>query len=316
VNKWTNEPNEMIRNYIKIAWRSLTKQKLYSLINISGLAVGLAVCMLIMLYVVHEMSYDRFHKNADRIFLPNAHLKMGDISTTMDYTSFVTGPLIIQSQPTVEGYMRTLSYFRPVIVSDPSKPSEKFSEENLVFADPGFFNFFSFKLIDGNANDVLKKPFSVVISSDMAKKYFGSQNAIGKTLVIRTDSIYTYQVTGVAESAPSNSTIQFNFVASNSSLLAMKNIPNYMGMPMVGPGSFNTYLLLKHASDTAKLRHGMDVMLKNSKQFIAAKFSLTGLPATHLNSFGDSSNLKYLKIFPIVAVLAFQQHGPPFALRK
>jgi len=293
----------MIKNYIKIAWRSLTKQKLYSLINISGLAVGLAVCMMIMLYVAHEMSYDRFHKNADRIFLPNAHMKMGDVTTSMDYTSYVTGPLITQSQPTVEGYMRMLTYFRPVIVSDPAMPSRKFSEDKLLFADPGFFNFFSFKLINGQPDDVLKKPFSVVISSDMAKKYFGSSDAIGKTITIKTDSIYTYQVTGVAESAPSNSTIQFNFVVSNSSLLAMKNIPNYIGMPMVGPGSFNTYLLLKHASDTAKLRHGMDLMMKNNKQFSSAKFSLTALPATHLNSFGDGANLKYLKIFPIVALL-------------
>ncbi len=194
----------MISNYIKIAWRNLTKQKLYSFINISGLAAGLAVCMMIMMYVAHEMSYDRFHKNADHIVAPNI---------TMSYAS---GPLIKQSQPTVGAYMRTLPYFNenPVVVTDPSSPAKKFTEDNLLFADPGFFNFFSFKLLSGSANNVLSKPFTVVLSREMAKKYFGDENPVGKTLTIKTDSAYTYQVSGVAENAPSNSSITFNFVTS------------------------------------------------------------------------------------------------------
>ena len=292
----------MLKNYIKIAWRSLTKQKLYSLINISGLAVGLAVCMMIMLYVAHEMSYDRFHKNADRIFIPEGQLKMGDMTTGMDYTSYNSGPLISQNQPTIESYMRTLGYFKPVIVNDPSKPGQKFSEDKLLFADPEFFNFFSFKLLSGQAADVLKKPFSVVISSDMAKKYFGTQDAIGKTLIIKTDSAYTYQVTGVAENNPSNSSISFNFVTNISSLMVMKESRFYLGSPFIGPGSFSTYLLLKHAVDTATLKRGLQLMAKNKKEYAGAKFSLMAFPDTHLKSF-DSSNIKYLKIFPIIALL-------------
>src|SRR5579871_3019351 len=139
----------MIKNYLKIAWRNLVRQRLYSLINISGLAVGLAVCMLIMLYVAHEHSYDRFHKNADRIFRPIGEMKVNGMNFGMAYTSFVTGPIIKQSQPTVEDYMRTLVYFKPVVVSNPSNPDHKFTEKDLLFADAGFFNFFSFKLISG-----------------------------------------------------------------------------------------------------------------------------------------------------------------------
>src|ERR1700761_4471735 len=109
----------MIINYIKIAWRNLVKQKLYSVINISGLAVGLAVCMVIMMYVAHEMSYDRFHKNADRIFTPAAHIKLGGNTMNLNVMSYASGPLIKQSQPTVEDYMRTLPYFNqnPVVVT-------------------------------------------------------------------------------------------------------------------------------------------------------------------------------------------------------
>ena len=293
----------MILNYLKIAWRNLVKQRLYSVINIAGLATGLAICMMILLYVSHERSYDRFHVNADRIFIPNAHLKMGNMNTTMEYTSYNTGSLIAQSQPVIESYMRTLGYFTSVIVNDPSNPGRKFSEGKLLFADPGFFSFFSFKLMSGHAVDVLKAPFSVVISADMAKKYFGNEDAVGKTIVIKTDSAYTYRVTGVAENAPSNSSISYNFVASTSSLMAMKEASRYTGFPQIGPGSFNTYLLLKHTADTAKLRQGMDLAAKSSKQFTDAKFSLTSLTDIHLNSFNDNSNIKYLKIFPIVAVL-------------
>ncbi len=152
----------MVLNYIKIAWRNLAKQKLYSLINISGLAVGLAVCMMIMMYVAHETSYDRFHKNADRIFLPQARIKQGSNTMNMEFMSYASGPLIKQNQPTVEAYMRTLAYFNqnPVVVNDPSSPGKKFAEDKLLFADPGFFNFFSFKLLSGSAGDtVLEQAF-------------------------------------------------------------------------------------------------------------------------------------------------------------
>jgi putative ABC transport system permease protein len=284
----------MILNYIKIAWRNLIKQKLYSLINISGLAVGLAVCMMIMMYVVHEMSYDRFHKNADRIFMPN-----------MEFMSYASGPLIKQNQPTVEAYMRTLAYFNqnPVVVNDPSTPGKKFAEDKLLFADPGFFNFFSFKLLSGSAGDVLSKPFTVVLSRDMAKKYFGTHDPVGKTIVIKTDSSYTYQVTGVAENTPSNSSITFNFVASNQSLLAMKEAPRYAGTQQMSYGAFNVYVLLKHTADTARLARGMDMMAKKDKVFDHIKFSFSSLTSSHLKGYNNDSNIKYLKIFPLVAIL-------------
>jgi len=296
----------MIFNYIKIAFRNLAKQKLYSFINISGLAAGLAVCMMIMMYVAHEMSYDRFHKNAGLIFMPQGQIKEGNSVMNLEYMSYAAGPLIQQSQPTVKAYMRTLAYFNqnPVVVNDPSSPGKKFIEDKLLFADPGFFSFFSFKLLSGSVDDVLKRPFTVVLSKDMAKKYFGLQNPVGKTIVIKTDSAYTYQVTGVAENAPSNSSIDFSFVASNASLLAMKEAPRYIGDKHISYGAFGLYVLLKNPSDTARLARGMDMMAKKDKDFDNIKFSFNSLVDSHLkNNFGDQSNIKYLKIFPLVAVL-------------
>lgn len=295
----------MIKNYTKIAWRNLLRHKLFSLINISGLAIGLAVCMLIMLYVAHEHSYDRFSKNADRVFIPNAMIKMrGNTMNTMGNMSYASGPLISQGQPTVESYMRILTYFKPVIISNLSSPNKKFSEKNLVFADPDFFKFFSFKILSGDANSVLANPHSVVISQEMAKKYFGDENPIGKTITLKTDSAYTYQVTGVAENCPSNSSIQYNFVVPNSSFLTMKEAKDYLGPQKIGFGTFKLYLLLKHASDTVTLKKGLDVLGKKNKDFEDMTFSLKPLTDMHLNfSDGDQSNTKYLQIFPVVAIL-------------
>src|ERR1700759_133249 len=132
----------MIFNYIKIAWRNLVNQRLFSFINISGLAVGLAVCMMIMMYVAHEMSYDRFHENADRIFIPQQSFTMNGNTMNMEYMSYAAGEIIKQRQPVVKDYTRTMAYFKPVIASNPEKPDAKFSEKNLLFADQNFFGFF------------------------------------------------------------------------------------------------------------------------------------------------------------------------------
>jgi putative ABC transport system permease protein len=150
--------------------------------------------MMIMLYVAHEMSFDRFHANAKRIFALTEHLQIGGQEVNFQYTSYVSGPLIQQSVPDVAGYMRTRKVFKDIIVEKPALTSTKFSEGKMLFADAGFFSFFSFKLLSGNPLTALSKPFSLVISHDMAKKYFGIQNPVGKTLKIKTDDPYRIQL--------------------------------------------------------------------------------------------------------------------------
>jgi putative ABC transport system permease protein len=293
----------MFKNHIKIAFRSLSKNKGFTFINITGLAVGIAVCIMIMLYVAHEMSYDRFHENSKRIFTLSAQLKMGDNDINMSSMSYATGVIVKQNNPQVQDYMRTLSYSKPVVVNNSSAPGAKFLENKLLFADPGFFNFFSFKLLSGEANKVLKAPFCVVVSKDMSKKYFGNDDPVGKTLSIKTDSLHTYQITGVADNSPSNSSINFNFVVSCQSLLAMKEAKDYVGSQQIEFGSFNQYLLLKNTADTASLRRNMQLMTKK-KGDVGLRFSFLPITDTHLKgSFNDTSNTKYLKIFPLVAIL-------------
>jgi putative ABC transport system permease protein len=293
----------MFRNYFKIAWRNLIRQRLFSLINISGLAVGLSVCMLIMIYVAHEHSYDRFHKNADRIFKPYGQMKVEGTTFGFDQLSYVSGPIIKQSLPVVEDFMRTTRYFTSVVlVNKPSRPDQKFAEDKLLFADAGFFNFFSFKLLLGQPAQVLSKPFSVVISQDMAEKYFGEENPVGKTLTIKTDSAYTYQVTGVAENCPSNSSIEYNFVASNSGFVTTKGAKDYLGDQKLGNGTFDVYLLLRRRSDTTALK-GLRSLYTDKDHNARIDFSLLPLVDRHLKRSGDDANLKYLAIFPLVALL-------------
>ncbi|MBK0379174.1 ABC transporter permease [Mucilaginibacter segetis] len=294
----------MFKNYLKIALRNIAKQRLYSAINITGLAVAIAVCMMIMMYVVHEHSYDDFHHNAKRIYKLQAKIEIGGNTMNMAYMSYATGPIIKQRQPVVKQYMRTLRYFKPLVINNPELPDRKFSEDNLLFVDPGFFDFFSFNLITGNKANVLTKPFTVVISKHIAQKYFGKQNPVGKLLTIRTDSSYNYQITGVAENCPSNSSIQYNFIVSGASLLGMKEAAMYTGKQGVGPGSFDNYLLLSHASDTTALNRGLKSMVKNDKSLEGETFNLSALTDTHLkNNYDDSSHIRYLKIFPLIALL-------------
>jgi len=306
--KWSGKRlnrNYMFGNYLKIAWRNLVRQRLFSLINISGLAVGLSVCMLIMIYVAHEHSYDGFHKNADRIFKPKGHVITDGPSSDLNPMTYVSGPILKQSLPVVEGYMRTMNYFGPpVVVSNPKLPERKFTEDKLLFADAGFFNFFSFKLLSGQASQVLSKPFSMVISKGIAKKYFGDENPVGQTLTIKTDTAHTYLVTGVSENCPSNSSIQYNFVASVSGFAATKEAKPYLGDQKLGGGNFDVYLLLKHRSDTATVSRGLKSLFIHDRDHAKTIYSALPIVDQHLNGGSwDDANLKYLAIFPLVALL-------------
>lgn len=281
----------MIKNYIKIAWRNLIKQRLYSAITIAGLAVGLAVCIMIMLYVAHEKSYDSFHKNADRIFTTHNVTTMGE--NRMDFQLYNAGEDIKKTQPKVEDYIG-IHNNKKIIVSLPLSPENKFTEDNLIFTGENFFSFFSFPLLSGNPATVLKGPFSVVISKDMAKKYFGRNDPVGKTIVIRTNSTHTYQITGVAENNPSNSSIQFNFIASGRTLLKLEEYGSYRV-------NGTTYLSLKNAADTGALIRNVQSTFKKGDK---AKFALVPLIDTHLNGvFGAGATGGFLQIFPLVAAL-------------
>ena len=160
----------MIRNYIKIAWRNLQRNKLYGFINIGGLALGLCACLLILFFVGHEKSYDTFHTDADRIFSMRASFKMGDNTMNMQAFNSVVGTMVQENSPAVEATVRMNNMYEPVVVGNRQFTGAKHAEKNFSFADANFFEFFSFDLLQGEKDKVLKKPYSLVISRKMARK--------------------------------------------------------------------------------------------------------------------------------------------------
>jgi putative ABC transport system permease protein len=290
----------MLKNYLTIAWRSLTTNKTYSLINIIGLALGLSACMLIVLYAGHEWSYDKFHKNANRIYWVQAKLKLGSDSVYMPYLNYSTGPSAKNSTPAVESFVRVKQPDRDVIIQNPESPSVKFTENKFLFADSNFFSFFSFRLLAGNQLQVLKNPFSVVISQTAAIKYFRNQNPIGKT--IRYNNSYDFVVTGVAEETPSNSSIVYDFIAPVTSLLSMNEQKDLVRN---GENIFSTYVLLQQTGSVRQLEINLLQLDKarsksnnDNNRYIAVP-----LKNIHIYADTDKSNIKYLELFPWVAGL-------------
>jgi putative ABC transport system permease protein len=289
----------MLKNYFKISWRNLVRGKVYSFINITGLAIGLAVCMLIVVYVGHEYSYDKFHVNASRIFYLKSKIKMGNDSLYMSQLSYSTAPSLAKSEPSIEAFLR-LRQDRQTIIQSSRISSAKFSEDHFYFADPNFFDFFSFKLLSGNKEKVLENPYSVVISEQAAQKYFAKQNPVGK--ILRFNNEYDLIVTGVAAKAPSNSTLQFDFVASLSTVVSMaaKDSVN------IEEQTFLTYFRTKEPKDIARVEEGL-LSMEKLKNPVASKLigRFIGTPLTRIRQAegADTTNIKYLKIFPFVAAL-------------
>jgi putative ABC transport system permease protein len=263
--------------------------------------------MLIMTYVAHEKSFDRFHKNADRIFSVTVKVKMGGQDSQFPALSYASGPRVKQTDPSVESFLRISAYSTPILIENPLSPGVQFTENKLVLADSNFFNFFSFPLISGDKNEVLNRPFSMVISERTAHKYFGLANPLGRLLKYNKE--YSFEITGVYGNPPSNSSINFDFVASLSSIRSMKEYHSQWDNPYVQLGAFKTFLLLRnsgYAKNVEKTFQSLTASIQrpadSSPFFINDKFVLSPLKDEHLGSV-NPENLSYLKIFPLVAVL-------------
>jgi putative ABC transport system permease protein len=198
----------MLKNYLKVALRNLTRNKLYSAINVFGLAIGIAGCILIMLFVQHEASFDNFHPNVNRIFrVVEIEKKPDGEKSASAFQPMPLAPTLLAEIPEIKSAVRFFAGSSIVAYG------EKAFGEELRFSDPAFFTVFNFPLLQGNFAAALTLPNAVVISEKMAQKYFGDENPLGKLLTISIqDKTEDFVVTAVAKNAPENSSIQFNFV--------------------------------------------------------------------------------------------------------
>ncbi|MDO6430506.1 ABC transporter permease [Flavitalea sp. BT771] len=293
----------MFRNYLKIAIRNLVRHRLYTFINIGGLSIGISACLLILLFVIHEHSYDSFHLNASRIYSIYARIKMGGDTVQTPGMSPGTGPSLFKADPSVAATLRMAASTQKKSVFNPSAPEKKFGESHFIFADSNFFRFFSFHLRKGNPNHVLTRPFGVVITEETALKYFGREDPIGKLL--RYDSAYTFEVTGVAEKAPSNSSITFDLVASLSSERLMSGRTG-SGDDEVVFGNYITYFQLTPDAKPENVEHTLRRLAGQNKinKDAPARYIASPLMSSHLEAnFTGGDNSRYLAIFPLVAGL-------------
>ncbi len=194
----------MIKNYIKIALRNLTRHKGYSLINIAGLAIGIACCILILLWVQDELSFDRFHKNGDNIYRVIQDINFTDHSTTWAITQGPLGPSLKEDFPEIVNFTRVTGRRFRLAYGDHSY------DEVLGMADGSIFEMFTFPLIEGDPQTALSEPHSIVLTQKMAEKYFGKDNPIGK--ILKADDRYDFLVTGIIEEFPLSSHFRYDFL--------------------------------------------------------------------------------------------------------
>jgi putative ABC transport system permease protein len=224
----------MLTNYIKVAFRQLARQKVHNFINIIGLATGLSASIIITLFVLQELSYDKFHEKGDRLFLLPMAWKFESNRVPGAMTTSGAGPVMKDLFPEVESYTRLQSW------SMTFKNELEPIEEYVVAADSTFFDLFTFPLIAGNPKEALKKPNSLVLSELAALKYFGenwrSKDMLAQTLVSQNGTIY--QITGVAKDVPIESHVRFDV------LLSMSSLPKSQTEPGWNSASMYTYVLL------------------------------------------------------------------------
>lgn len=197
----------MIKNYFKIAFRNFRKNKIYSIINVLGLSLGLACAMLIILYVKDEVSFDKFHPNVQNIYRIVSQMNFEGESHLDGNTGFLQGPRFKANVPGIESYVRIQHG------SEDMKLGNEIQSRSLLYVDSNFFSVFHFPILSGNPATCLKDPKSIVISEDEAIKQFGTRDAVGKMMMVRKDSSFVpYQVSAVAARVPQNSSIQFDIL--------------------------------------------------------------------------------------------------------
>jgi putative ABC transport system permease protein len=197
----------MLQNYLKIAIRNLTRNRVFSIINIAGLSFGLTCCMLIVLYTKDEVSFDQFQEHKNSLYRVDVTMKGHQGSRTIGSTNAIHGPSFKQEIPEIKEVVRIQSNSFVV------KNGDDLVNENVIFADNNFFSVFSMPLLSGNPKTVLSEVQSIVLSEKMAEKYFGTRHVVGKRMELKIgDKFEPFVVSGVAKNCPQNSSVQFEAV--------------------------------------------------------------------------------------------------------
>ncbi len=304
----------MFRNYFKTALRMLWKQRSFTFINIVGLAFGLTCFIFILLYVLFELSYDKFNENADRIYRVAVERKYPDRVRLWGQTAFPLAPTLPDEFPEVLAGTRLLGNPRNTILIRYGDAT--LYNNRVVFADPNFFDFFTVPVVKGNAKEALTKPNSAVLTRDSARLVFGDEDPMGRTLNINNAD---YTVTAVTGNVPLNSHFHYDF------LLSLITLPNaFNGQQWINAWGAYTYILLREDADAAFFEAKLDQIVKkymapevveevkvSYEEFVAQgngyRFFLQALADIHLRSHLDqelepTSHITYVYLFSVISV--------------
>ncbi|MEM1405732.1 MAG: ABC transporter permease [Bacteroidota bacterium] len=290
----------MFKNYFLIALRNLLQYKTYSVINISGLTLGIVCFTYIFLFVNHELSFDKFHENADDVYTVPLTWHFGaTVLPTARATSRV-GPLLQESFPEVTSFLRIKNPGKILV-----KSSSLISQEHQIFyADSTFFDLFTFPLLEGDPQTALTEPNSIVISASLAQKYFGNDwqalSLVGKTLNIEG---IEYEITGLVQEPPSNSHLQFTGLMSFSTLPESKGGGDFSG------SSYMTYISTLGGVNSLSLDQKVDTLMASMfEEGTSVTLDITPLSDIYLESrmetgLGPISDVKYIYIFSVIGLV-------------
>ncbi|HWB25704.1 MAG TPA: ABC transporter permease [Chitinophagaceae bacterium] len=293
----------MFKNYFKTAWRNLTKNKFYSLINIAGLSVGLCIGMIILLWVQDEYSFDNFHSNAKNIYRLENRVGTGNSTQIWTETVAPIGMLAKQQLPEVKNYVRLCeNYF----YSAYRNGDKVFNENNTIFTDPQFFTFFDFPIIKGNKTNPFPNSNSVVLTESYAKKYFGNDDPIGKTIL--ADNKVSFMVSGVVKDFPLNSSIRPDMIFPME-YFRQQRYANSSGNQTMDHDfvqfNYETYLALQPGTNiTALATKIRNIHLANKADDTDILYLPQALKNMHLyHADGTDGGIETVRIFTIIALL-------------
>lgn len=310
-----SKTKNMIKNYFTIAFRNLSKHRFYTFINIAGLATGVAACIIIVLFVLNELGFDKHHEKANRIYRANSEIKFGETHYKLAQAS---APLVDDMRhefPEVEDGVRFRS--RGSYLVKKNETDENIKEEAVIWTDSSFFNVFTVPLLKGNPSKALTEPKTVCISKKVADKFFPNTEALGETLIL--DNNYTVKITGVFDNMPDAGHFKFDILISLSDMDEARS-PSHLS------NNFNSYLLLREGADAAALEKKFPAFVEkyvgpqaalavgegfSMDKFIASgnKFEYTLMPLRdiHLHSdlsgdFSSNGNITYVYLFSAIAL--------------
>lgn len=299
----------MLRNYFKIAYRSFVQQKYYSLINTLGLALGTAACMIILLFVKDELSYEKSFEKNDKIYRLVEEFPMGNHLSKSATIPFPVKKNLISDFPAITNaaiIFRPASWGQPPVLK---KGNQEFFEDNFIFAEYNFLEIYGFRFLRGDASKALRGPNELVLTETAAKKYFGAQDPIGKRLNL--NNLRDLEVVGVVEDLPDNTHLNFDMIASFETFRTFFNNPQFFDTQWVWVAAW-LYFTVDNDQEAQKISDGLPAFVKShfpqTLTDAGVVLRMQKVNDVHLTSnleleFEQNGNLQHVYLFSFIAIL-------------